>query len=206
VFKKVAALLGGKVRYMITGSAPIDPNVLEMLKIAFCCPVIEAYGLTESAGASFVTEKVDPVIGHVGGPTRSIKVRMLDIPEMNYLHTDRPYPRGEICMQGPTIFDGYYKRPDKTEEAFDKEGWFRTGDVGMLYPNGSMKIIDRSKNIFKLSQGEYIAPEKVENMFALSPYIAQSLLYGDSLRSCTIAIIVPNPDAIAKFAEQKGID
>lgn len=75
-------------------------------------------------------------------------------------------------MKGATVFSGYYKRPDKTAEAFDKDGWFKTGDVVRVYPNGSTKIIDRSKNIFKLSQGEYIAPEKVENVFGLSPLIA----------------------------------
>ena len=75
-------------------------------------------------------------------------------------------------MKGATVFSGYYKRPDKTAEAFDKDGWFKTGDVVKVYPNGSTKKIDRSKNIFKLSQGEYIAPEKVENVFGLSPLIA----------------------------------
>lgn len=75
-------------------------------------------------------------------------------------------------MKGATVFSGYYKRPDKTAEAFDKDGWLKTGDVVKVYPNGSTKIIDRSKNIFKLSQGEYIAPEKVENVFGLSPLIA----------------------------------
>jgi len=75
-------------------------------------------------------------------------------------------------MKGPTVFSGYYKRPDKTKEAFDEQGWFRTGDVALIYPNGTARIIDRAKNIFKLSQGEYIAPEKIENIFGLSPWIA----------------------------------
>ena len=75
-------------------------------------------------------------------------------------------------MKGASVTSGYYKRPEKTAEAFDKDGWFKTGDVVMVYPNGSIKIIDRSKNIFKLSQGEYIAPEKVENVFGLSTLIA----------------------------------
>lgn len=83
---------------------------------------------------------------------------------MNYFSTDKPYPRGEIQMKGPMITNGYYKRPDLTAEAFDQEGFFSSGDVGLVYPNGTVKIIDRIKNIFKLSQGEYIAPEKVENV------------------------------------------
>lgn len=100
--------------------------------------------------------------GHVGGPMECIKLCLKDLPEMEYLSSDKPYPRGEICFKGPALFAGYYKRLDKTREAFDEEDWFKTGDVGVVYPNGAVKIIDRSKNIFKLSQGEYIAPEKIE--------------------------------------------
>lgn len=103
-------------------------------------------------------------------------------------------------MKGESVFDGYFKRPDKTADAFDSEGWFKTGDVAMRYPNGSFKIIDRVKNIFKLSQGEYIAPEKIEGIFALCPYVAQSLIYGDSFKSCTVAIIVPNEDKVKAWA------
>lgn len=83
---------------------------------------------------------------------------------MSYLHTDEN-PRGEICLKGPSIFKQYFKDSVRSKEAFDEEGWLRTGDVGLIYPNGSVKIIDRAKNIFKLSQGEYIAPEKLENIY-----------------------------------------
>ena len=95
-------------------------------------------------------------------------------------------------MKGPAIFSGYYKRPDKTAECFDSEGWFLTGDVGVVYPNGSVKIIDRSKNIFKLSQGEYLAPEKLESAYIQSPLILQIMVYGDSLKNCAVAIVVPD--------------
>jgi long-chain acyl-CoA synthetase len=172
VFKNVAARLGGNVRFMITGSAPIDPNVLKLLKVAFCCPMLEGYGLTETSGGSSCTWPEDPVTGHVGGPLPSCKWRLKDVEAMGYTSKDIPYPRGELCMKGASVSSGYYKRDDKTKEAFDHAGWFLTGDVAMIYPNGSAKIIDRSKNIFKLSQGEYIAPEKIENVFTLSKIIA----------------------------------
>lgn len=108
-------------------------------------------------------------------------------------------------MMGATITSGYFKRPDKTGEAFDEEGWFCTGDVVQVYPNGSVKIIDRSKNIFKLSQGEYIAPEKVENVFALCPYVAQTMIYGDSLKNCCVGIIVPEPSMLAGWAASNNM-
>ena len=204
IFSKAAALLGGNVRLMVTGSAPIDKAVLEFLKIAFCCPILEGYGLTESAAGSCITSEDDPMSGHVGGPTEYVKFRLKDLPEMDYRITDTPYPRGEVCMIGPSIFSGYYKRPDKTAECFDEEGWFQTGDVALVYPNGAVKIIDRSKNIFKLSQGEYIAPEKIENIFVLCPYVAQSFVYGNSLKNNVVAIVVPDKGAAIEWAKKNG--
>lgn len=187
---------------MITASAPIDPEVMRFLKVCFCCPFIEGYGLTETSGGASTSAMDDPVLGHVGGPLKCFKWRFMDIPEMNYTTQDKPYPRGELLMKGPSIFKGYFKKPDITAECFDKEGWFKTGDIVCIYPNGSVKIIDRSKNIFKLSQGEYIAPEKLENKFVLSAKIAQNCVYGDSLRSCTIAIIVPDEEWLKNWAQQ----
>ncbi len=204
VFRKICDSLGGNVRFMVTASAPIDQQVLEFFKVCFCCPVLEGYGLTETSGGASVTFPNDPVVGHVGGPLGCVKWRLKDVPEMQYLSSDKPYPRGELCMKGSTITSGYYKRPDKTAEAFDEEGWFKTGDVALVYPNGSVRIIDRSKNIFKLSQGEYIAPEKVENIFALCPFVAQSMVYGDSLKNCCVAIVVPEEGAMKKWAAENG--
>lgn len=124
VFGKTKAVLGGNVRIMVSGSAPIDKTVLDFLKLCFCCPILEAYGLTETTGGSTIMDKEDILSGHVGGPTEGVKLRLKDLPDMNYMSTDKPYPRGEICMYGPTVFSGYYKRPDKTAECFDAEGWF----------------------------------------------------------------------------------
>lgn len=156
---------------MLTGSAPIDGKVLKFLKACFCCPIVEGYGMTETCAGSLITFPQDPEIGHVGGPLQNVKLRLRDIPEMQYLHTD-PNPRGEICFYGSGIMSGYFKNEEKTVEAFTdpttqefKAGWMHSGDVGMILPNGAVKIIDRAKNIFKLSQGEYIAPEKLENIY-----------------------------------------
>lgn len=189
---------------MVTGSAPIDLAVLNFLKVCFCCPIMEGYGLTETCGASSITAANDPVAGHVGGPIECVKFRLRDVPEMNYLSTDKPYPRGEIQMSGCNVTKGYYKREDKTKEAYDTDGWFCSGDVGLIYPNGAVKIIDRAKNIFKLSQGEYIAPEKLENVYVQSSLVAQICIYGDSLRNNVVAICAVEEPEVKKWGRENG--
>ena len=123
---------------------------------------------------------------------------------MDYRITDTPHPRGEICVRSPCVTSGYFMRPDKTAEAIDAEGYLHTGDVAVVYPNGTIKILDRSKNIFKLSQGEYVAPEKVENIFIQSNYIAQCLVYGDSLKNCCVAVVVPEMPKLEEWASANG--
>jgi len=171
LFASVRAQLGSNVRLMITGSAPISGDVLDFLKVTFGCEIREGYGQTETSAAATISLGTDGTAGHVGGPLGCIKMRLKDIPEMNYYSTDSPNPRGEVCYQGPSVFPGYYKADDKNAEAFE-DGWLRSGDVAMVYPNGALKIVDRAKNIFKLSQGEYIAPEKLENVYITSPFLA----------------------------------
>ena len=112
-------------------------------------------------------------------------------------------PKGEICFWGPCIMKGYFKNPEKTNEAFHND-WLLSGDVGMIEPNGAIRIIDRAKNIFKLSQGEYIAPEKLENVYVQSEWIGQCWMYGDSLRDFVIAFLCIDEDRVKKFAEQNG--
>ena len=120
------------------------------------------------------------------------------------MSTDKPYPRGEVCFWGPSLTPGYFKNPEKTAELYDGE-WLKSGDVGQIYPNGAIKIIDRAKNIFKLSQGEYIAPEKLENVYILSSWVMQVMIYGNSLRDFVVAIIVVDPDKIAAYANTHGL-
>lgn len=178
---------------MITGSAPIAADVLDFLKVCFCCPIVEGYGMTETSAGSFTTLHTDAISGHVGGPHANVKIRLKDIPEMGYgAHTNPP--TGECVFWGPSIMTGYYKNPEKTAEAFEgppENGWLKSGDVVRVFPNGSIKIIDRAKNIFKLSQGEYVAPEKVENILVQSPWLGQVWLHGDSLNNhCLLFAVV----------------
>lgn len=194
------------MRLMVTGSAPIDFEVLDFLKIVFCVDVVEAYGMTENTGGACSSQLGDPITGHVGGPLHHIKIRLKDIPEMNYCHTNKPYPQGEICFFGSSIMPGYFLNPEKTAESLQNGRWLHSGDVGQVYPNGSIKIIDRAKNIFKLSQGEYIAPEKIENIFIQSKWIAQALIHGDSLQNYVLAILVVDPAACTQYAQENDME
>lgn len=193
MFKDIRNLTGGQVRIMITGSAPIAGEILTFLKAVFGCPLLEGFGQTETSAPASLTFAEDPTAGHVGGPINCVKFRLKDIPEMSYFATDEN-PRGELCVKGPSVFKSYFKSPEKTKEVFDEDGWLRTGDVAMVLPSGAIKIIDRAKNIFKLSQGEYIAPEKLENMYIQSPFIQQIFVHGDSFQSYIVAIAVAEQD------------
>jgi len=198
VFNKIRAILGGNVRIMTTGSAPLSMEVFDFLKVVFCTYFTEAYGMTETCGGSVGTNYLDPLSGHVGGPVANVKVRLRDIPEMNFFHTNDP-PKGEICFWGPSITSGYYKNPEKTAEAFDGK-WLKTGDVGIVLPNGSIKIVDRAKNIFKLSQGEYIAPEKLENEFVKSAFVGQCWVHGTSLKDWVMIFITVEHAEVKSWA------
>jgi long-chain acyl-CoA synthetase len=190
VFNKFRKILGGRVRLMITGSAPIAPHVLQLLRCVFCCPVIEAYGMTECGACCTITTMRDVTLGHVGGCIGCNAIKLVGVPEMEYVTSTVP-PRGEVCIRGPNVFHGYFKDPQATSEAFDSDGWLRSGDIGEWLQNGAMRIIDRRKNIFKLSQGEYIAPEKVENTYT-GGLVSQMFVHGDSLQSHLVAVVVPD--------------
>lgn len=197
VFNKMKAILGGKVRVMVTGSAPLDKEVADFLKIAMCCPMAEGYGQTEGTGGEFIMKVNDTTSGHVGGVLKHLEMKLVDVPEMNYTHKDKcpetglSTPRGEIWVRGHAIVPAYYKNEAKNADTFTKDGWMKSGDIGMIaQPNQRLVIIDRKKNIFKLSQGEYIAPEKLEGAYkAITPLITDIFIYGDSFKSCLIAVI-----------------
>jgi len=209
VFSKIRNAFGGQVRMMVTGSAPISPVVMEFLRICASCLVLEGYGQTETAACVSATLEDDQVgAGFVGVPLPCSEIALFDVPEMNYTQNDvvhgETVERGEICFRGPNMTAGYWKMQDKTREMIDEEGWLHSGDIGMWLPDGNLKIIDRKKNIFKLSQGEYVAPEKVENVYALSSFIAQAFVYGDSLKSSLVAVVVPDEEVVIPWLKNQG--
>ncbi|KAJ0016135.1 hypothetical protein NQD34_014425 [Periophthalmus magnuspinnatus] len=203
IFNKVQESFGGRVRIMVTGAAPISPAVLNFLRAALGCQIFEGYGQTECAAACTFTMPGDVTSGHVGAALPCNFVKLVDVEEMNYFASNG---EGEVCIKGRNVFKGYLKDPEKTAEALDEDGWLHTGDIGKWLPSGVLKIIDRKKNIFKLAQGEYIAPEKIENVYVRSGPVAQVFVHGDSLQSCLIAIVVPDAESLPSFAKNLGIE
>uniref|UniRef100_A0A8C8DRX6 Long-chain-fatty-acid--CoA ligase n=1 Tax=Oryzias sinensis TaxID=183150 RepID=A0A8C8DRX6_9TELE len=200
IFKNVQASLGGRVRLMLTGAAPISPAVLTFLRVAMGCQFYEGYGQTECTGGCTITVPGDWSEGHVGPPLPCNIIKLMDVPEMNYYAVNG---EGEVCVKGPNVFKGYLKDPEKTAETIDADGWVHTGDIGKWLPNGTLKIVDRKKHIFKLAQGEYIAPEKIENIYTRSDAVAQLFVHGDSLQACLVAVVVPDPEFLSGWAERK---
>ncbi|XP_056416036.1 long-chain-fatty-acid--CoA ligase 1 isoform X2 [Hyla sarda] len=200
IFQKVQDSLGGRVRLMITGAAPVSPTVLTFLRAALGCQFYEGYGQTECTAGCSLTIPGDWTAGHVGAPMPCNYIKLVDVEEMNYFAAKG---EGEVCVKGSNVFQGYLKDDEKTAEALDKDGWLHTGDVGKWLPNGTLKIIDRKKHIFKLAQGEYIAPEKIENIYTRSEAAVQVFVHGESLQAFLVGIVVPDPDNVLNWAKKK---
>jgi len=206
VFRKIRALLGGNVKMISSGSAPISGEVLDFLKIAFGNDVMEGYGMTENCGTCTRNYPHDNKSGGTVGPPHPCnEIKLVDVPEMGYTSLDKPYPRGELCTRGANNFVGYYKDEANTKKAIDEEGWVHTGDVALIDSAGRISIIDRIKNIMKLSQGEYVALEKVENTYSTVSGLASVFVYGDSLRDHLVAVVVPDPVAVGELAQRLNV-
>lgn len=212
VFNKMKGFLGGRVEVMLSGSAPLSLPVKKFMKICFSCPFIEGYGQTEGTGGEFVQNIYDKNLDSVGGPLPMNEFKLVDVPEMQYTSKDtdasgRLAPRGEILVRGANVIPGYYKNDEKTKESIDEDGWLHSGDIGTILPgSNALKIIDRRKNIFKLSHGEYVAPDRLEQVYKTTPGIADIFVYGDSLKSVLVAVAnLAEKDAI-HFAKEKGIE
>uniref|UniRef100_A0A3B4G9X7 Arachidonate--CoA ligase n=1 Tax=Pundamilia nyererei TaxID=303518 RepID=A0A3B4G9X7_9CICH len=201
VFNKIQESLGGNLRFALTASAPISPAVLSFLRATLGCLIFEGYGQTECTAGCTFSMPGDCSTGHVGAPLPCAMVKVVDIPEMNYYAKNGA---GEICIRGPSVFRGYLRDPEKTAEALDRDGWLHSGDVGQWLTNGTLRIIDRKKHIFKLAQGEYIAPEKIENVYMRCVPVLQVFVHGDSLQSYLIGIVVPDPEVFVDWAKDRG--
>ncbi|CAB3230314.1 unnamed protein product [Arctia plantaginis] len=208
MFSKVRALLGGRVRLMISGGAPLSPDTHAQVRICLCCDVIAGYGLTETTSCATVMCPLDRSTGRVGAPTAGTHVRLTDWHEGGYRVDNKPFPQGEIVIGGECVAEGYYKNPEKSKEEFiETEGrrWFRSGDIGELHHDGCIKIIDRKKDLVKLQAGEYVSLGKVEAELKTCPIVENICVYGDSTKTYTVALLVANPRNLADLAARLGL-
>jgi len=199
VFAKFQDAVGGRLRLIVSGSAPLSPDVHDFLRVAFGIPVMQGYGLTETSSSGCVQYPQDMTTARIGPPFPSMEIKLVDVPDMNYTTKDKPNPRGEIWLRGGPVSQGYYKEPEKTREAFH-DGWFATGDIGVMYSDGTFSIIDRKKNLIKPPHGEYIALEKLESVLRNCKYVESILVYVDSEHHHCVCVVVPNRDPLLELA------
>ncbi|MFY0253396.1 AMP-dependent synthetase/ligase [Chitinophaga sp. 30R24] len=191
VFSKWRAALGGNIQAIVSGAAACQVRLLKIFT-AGGIPIMEGYGLTETSPVISVNRYnvTDRMFGTVGPVISDVQIKIAD--------------DGEILCKGPNITIGYYKRPDLTADAI-KDGWFHTGDIGILVDNKFLKITDRKKELFKTSGGKFVAPQPIENKFKESPYIEQIMVVGED-RKFTAALIVPSFTNLQNWAQKKGIN
>jgi len=179
----------GRVRYALSGAAPIAPQVLEFFW-SLGVPVLEGYGQTENTAQATVTPAADVRIGKVGLPVPDSEVRIGD--------------DGEILTRGPGTFLGYFRDPEATAETVDADGWLHTGDIGSLDDDGYLTITDRKKDIVITSGGKNISPSEIENRLKVSPYVREAVVIGDQ-RKYLVALVGVELDTVSRWAMQHRI-
>ncbi|GAB16989.1 putative fatty-acid--CoA ligase [Gordonia effusa NBRC 100432] len=186
---------GTRTATAITGSAPISDEVRRFVEAMLPVPLIEGYGSTEAAGVS--------IDGRIQRPP-VVDYKLLDVPELGYLSTDRPHPRGELLVKTDHIFAGYYNRPDLTSSVFDDQGYYRTGDIVAETGPDQIEYVDRRNNVMKLSQGEFVAIAHIEAVLTTPP-IQQLYVYGNSARPYLLAVVVPTPELRERHADDNEL-
>lgn len=191
-----------KVAFVITGSAPISSDTLLFLRSALDIGMRQGYGLTETFAGFCLSEPYEKDPGSCGAIGVTVECRLKSVPEMGYC-AEKDL-KGELQVRGPQVFKRYFKRPEETSKAIDENGWFSTGDVAQIDSKGRLRVIDRVKNFFKLAQGEYIAPEKIENLYLSScPLITQIFVYGDSFKTFLVGIVGIDVDGVKNALSSK---
>jgi long-chain acyl-CoA synthetase len=188
VYSKIIERTGGRVRFFISGAAPLSKDIAEFF-YAMGLVVLEGYGLTETSPVISVNTFENPKFGSVGKLIPDVEVKIAE--------------DGEILTKGPNVMKGYYKKEDETREAF-KGGWFHTGDIGLMDEEGFLYITDRKKDLIVTSGGKNVAPQPIENLLKLSPYVSNAVVLGDRRRFIS-ALVVPNFDKLKEYAETNDI-
>ena len=192
VLEKIRAALGGRLKASLCGGAAVPMYVHEFFQ-AIGIPIQEAWGLTETSPVITLNGHAvgDLRLGSVGRPLPSYEMRVAD--------------DGELLAKGPSVFQGYWNKPERTAEVFDGEGFFHTGDIGTIDDDGFVFITDRKKDLIVTAGGKNIAPQPVESELKESPYIENAVLIGDG-RPCIVALLAPDPEVVGAWAEEHGVD
>ena len=181
-------LLGGRCIVAMTGSAPTSAELKAWVESLLEMHLTDGYGSTEAGMVLFDGEVQSPPV---------IDYKLVDVPDLGYFATDRPYPRGELLLKTENMFPGYYKRPQVTADVFDADGYYRTGDVVAEVAPGRLVYVDRRNNVLKLAQGEFVTLAKLEAAFGNSPLVRQIYVYGNSAHPYLLAVVVPTEEALA---------
>ncbi|XP_020080529.1 long chain acyl-CoA synthetase 8-like [Ananas comosus] len=210
VFKPIRSIVGGRLRLMLCGGAPLYADTQRFINICLGVPIGQGYGLTETCAGAAFSEFDDPSVGRVGPPLPCCYIKLVSWEEGGYTISDSPMPRGEVVVGGHSITKGYYNNDEKTNEVYkvDERGmqWFYTGDVGQFHPDGCLEIIDRKKDIVKLQHGEYISLGKIEAALGTSNYVENIMVYADPFHNYCVALAVPSRQILEKWARDAGIE